>query len=119
MDYKLKYIGKVYFVSDSFNLDQEDYEILEEVVGILKLNPDWRVLIEGRANNIPSDDYIRQLAANRSQSVVDYLISKGIDPGRLIARGFGESQPKANCVCARCTEEEHQLNRRTTFTILE
>ncbi len=90
VDYKLKYIGKVYFVSDSFNLDQEDYEILEEVVDILKLNPDWRVLIEGRANNIPSDDYIRKLAASRSQSVVDYLIGRGISEDRINVKTFGK-----------------------------
>ncbi|RME02564.1 MAG: OmpA family protein, partial [Bacteroidetes bacterium] len=94
VDYKLKYIGKVYFVSDSFNLDKDDYEILEEVVQILKQNPDWRVLIEGRANNIPSDEYIRQLAANRSQSVVDYLISKGISEDRINVKAFGKKNWK-------------------------
>lgn len=90
VDYELKFIGKVYFVSDSFNLDQDDYEILDEVVDILTRNPDWRVLIEGRANNIPSDEYIRKLAANRSQSVVDYLIRKGISEDRINVKAFGK-----------------------------
>lgn len=90
VNYKLKYIGKVYFDSDSFNLDQDDYQILAEIVAILKMNPDWRVLIEGRANNIPSDDYIRKLAANRSQSVVNYLISNGIADDRITVKTFGK-----------------------------
>ena len=94
VEYQLKYIGKVYFVSDSFNLDEEDFEILNEVVEILQLNPDWRVLVEGRANNIPSDEYIRNLAANRSQSVVDYLIRKGISQDRINVKTFGKKNWK-------------------------
>jgi outer membrane protein OmpA-like peptidoglycan-associated protein len=50
---------------------------------------------------------------------VDYLTGKGIAANRLIAKGFGEEQLRVNCICTRCTEEEHQLNRRTTFAILD
>jgi len=47
------------------------------------------------------------------------LISKGIDAGRLVAKGYGETQPEIRCICTRCSEEEHQQNRRTTFKIIE
>lgn len=94
VEYKLKYLGKVYFVSDSFNLDQKDYEILNEVMEILQANPEWKVQVEGRANNIPSDEYIQKLAANRSQSVVDYLRSKGISEDRIKVKTFGKKNWK-------------------------
>ncbi|MCB0609356.1 MAG: OmpA family protein, partial [Lewinella sp.] len=63
--------------------------------------------------------YNEDLSQKRAQSAVDYLITKGIDSSRLSARGYGESVPEADCLCARCTEEEHQLNRRTTFKITQ
>jgi outer membrane protein OmpA-like peptidoglycan-associated protein len=49
---------------------------------------------------------------------VDYLVSKGISEDRLIAQGYGETQPANDCVCSRCTEDEHQENRRTAFKVL-
>ena len=59
------------------------------------------------------------LSQRRAESAVNYLITKGIDPERLGARGYGETQPAADCACARCTEGEHQTNRRTTFKVVE
>jgi outer membrane protein OmpA-like peptidoglycan-associated protein len=50
--------------------------------------------------------------------VVDYLIESGIDAEVLVAKGYGETVPAANCNCTKCSEEEHQENRRTTFKIL-
>ena len=53
---------------------------------------------------------------SRAQAVVDYLISKGISPNRLIAKGWGKTNP---VIPNATTEEEHQLNRRTTFNIIQ
>jgi Outer membrane protein and related peptidoglycan-associated (lipo)proteins len=63
--------------------------------------------------------YNQTLSQRRAQSAVNYLIARGIDAGRLTAVGYGESQPAINCPCNRCTEAEHQANRRTTFRIIE
>jgi outer membrane protein OmpA-like peptidoglycan-associated protein len=56
---------------------------------------------------------------------VAYLIKKGIDPDRLVAKGYGERKLKNDCACEDgkgpgmdCTEEQHQVNRRTEFTVL-
>ncbi len=90
VNYILRFIGTIYFEADSFNLDQDDFQVLDELVNILTLNPTWIAIIEGRANNIPSDEYIRKLASNRSQSVFDYLVRKGIQPQRLSIKTFGK-----------------------------
>jgi outer membrane protein OmpA-like peptidoglycan-associated protein len=51
--------------------------------------------------------------------VVDYLIAKGIAPERLIAKGYGETKLLNDCGNGvKCTEEEHQRNRRTTFRVI-
>jgi len=63
--------------------------------------------------------YNQILSQKRAQSVVDYLIAQQIAPERLTAVGFGESKPAVNCECSKCSEDEYQTNRRTTFTILE
>ncbi|MBT7994689.1 MAG: OmpA family protein, partial [Bacteroidetes bacterium] len=66
-----------------------------------------------------------ELSQKRAKACVDYLIYKGIDARRLIAIGYGESKLVNNCDCENgkgngmdCTEEEHQINRRTTIAII-
>jgi outer membrane protein OmpA-like peptidoglycan-associated protein len=60
--------------------------------------------------------YNTTLSENRAKSVVEYLISKGINPTRLSSKGFAQTQP---VVKGAKTEEEHQQNRRTTFQVLK
>ena len=58
------------------------------------------------------------LSEKRAQSTLDWLVNKGIDRNRLSAKGYGESQLQNECSNGvECTEEEHQLNRRSMFII--
>ena len=67
-----------------------------------------------------SVDYNPDLSQKRAESVVNYLISKGISKSRLVAKGYGESKPINKCIDGViCTEEEYQQNRRTTFKIIK
>ena len=60
-----------------------------------------------------------KLSQNRSESVVAYLISKGIDKNRLVAKGYGETQLVNKCADGvDCPEVDHQANRRTVIEIL-
>ena len=86
---------------------------------LLLINPDIRIQLGSHTDCRGVDRYNQDLSQKRAQSAVDYLIAKGIQAERLSAQGFGESAPEADCLCNRCTEEEHQRNRRTTFKILE
>ena len=66
-----------------------------------------------------SDSYNQTLSQERAESTVSYLVSLGIDSRRLVAKGYGETRLKNECEDGvTCTEEEHQLNRRTTFKVL-
>lgn len=92
IEYEVKYHAIVYFVADSSTLDADDYEVLAEVLDILRNNPDYVAMVEGRANNIPSEDYIKKLAAARSEAVIRYLTSRGIDEQRIIRKVLGKKK---------------------------
>ncbi|MBK7094137.1 MAG: OmpA family protein [Saprospiraceae bacterium] len=58
-----------------------------------------------------------QLSQKRAQSLVDYLIVKGLSADRIRAVGYGESNLIDKCDCDNCSEDQHQNNRRTTFEL--
>jgi outer membrane protein OmpA-like peptidoglycan-associated protein len=88
---------------------------LNKVVDFLKQNGKVSVEIAGHTDSKGSDQYNLNLSQGRSQSVVDYLISQGIDTGRLQAHGYGETKP----IDTNDTDEGRANNRRVEFTILK
>ena len=67
-----------------------------------------------------NDNYNQRLSQRRAQSAVDWLIDNGIDPDRLRAVGYGETQILNRCRNGvKCTDDEHRFNRRTEFKIIE
>lgn len=112
-------LENIYYDLDKANIRTDAEPTLNALAETLRLNPTVRIQLSSHTDCRASDAYNEDLSQRRAQSAVDFLISKGIEPSRLVAKGYGEGQPEANCGCARCTEDEHQLNRRTTFKILE
>ncbi|NJB85142.1 outer membrane protein OmpA-like peptidoglycan-associated protein [Lewinella marina] len=112
-------LENIYYDFDESSIRQDAQPTLNELAEVLTLNPDIRIELGSHTDCRGRDAYNQTLSQARAQAAVDYLISKGISTDRLAARGYGESQPIAECVCERCTEDQHQLNRRTTFRILE
>lgn len=109
----------IYYDYDKWDIRPDAMPTLNALARNLELNPNIRIQLSSHTDCRGNDGYNAELSQRRAQSAVDYLVSKGISVERLSAKGFGESLLKADCACARCTEEEHQLNRRTTFTIME
>lgn len=112
-------LENIYYDFDRWEIREDARPTLDELARNLQLNPDIRIQLASHTDCRGTTRYNEELSQKRAQSAVDYLISKGIAPERLIARGFGENVPAADCICNRCTEEQHQENRRTTFAILE
>lgn len=106
---------------NSSNLRPESKLILDSLVDFLNLNNNISIEISSHTDTRGSDEYNLKLSNDRAQSVVDYLISKGIDPERLIAQGYGETKPLvsdaeiAKLRKAQDKEAAHQKNRRTAF----
>ncbi len=103
----------IYFETDSFRILPESEPELTKLVSFLKNNTNLDVEIQGHTDNTGRPESNFSLSEKRAQSVVEYLISKGILPSRLKSKGFGETIP----VATNDTEEGRMLNRRTTVKI--
>lgn len=107
-------LNNIYFdVNKATLLDDSKYE-LARITKLLKLNSNLVVEIAGYTDAEGSSNANLELSKKRAQSVVDYLISSGIDKKRLIPKGYGESNPIAD----NNTEEGRKKNRRVEFVII-
>lgn len=112
-------LDNIYYDLDKADIRDDAKPTLDTLAELLLINKNLNIQLGSHTDCRGDDAYNQDLSQRRAKSAVDYLITKGVDGGRLTARGYGESQPAAPCVCARCTEDEHQLNRRTTFAIIK
>ncbi len=90
------------------------FPTLDELVEYLQRKDDERVEIGGHTDNIGTAAKNMKLSQERAQSIVNYLISKGIATERLVAKGYGATDP----VAENNTEDGRQRNRRTEVKIL-
>ena len=86
-------IDKLYFPADQSNFKPESEETLDKIYSFLSQYPEVQVEIGGHTNTIPAEDYCLRLSKDRAQSVVNYLIQKGIPEEQLVAKGYGKSKP--------------------------
>ena len=96
------------FDSNSSYIKKDAYPLLDEVATILEKNPQMKVEIQGYADNTGTPQYNQWLSERRAKRVMDYLVSKGINPERLQAKGYGSTRP----VASNATEEGRAQNRR-------
>lgn len=109
----------LFYDTNKYNIRPDAALVLDQLAQILKENPEVRIEIGSHTDSRASADYNLKLSQRRSESVVAYLVGKGISPSRLVAKGYGETQLINKCADGvECTEEEHQANRRTVIEIL-
>lgn len=108
-------LENIYYDLNKFNIRPDAAFELDKLVQILKDNPTVKIELSSHTDARATDAYNMTLSQNRAESAVEYLISKGIDADRMIAAGYGEREL---IITNAKTEEEHQRNRRTEFTIL-
>jgi outer membrane protein OmpA-like peptidoglycan-associated protein len=108
-------LKNIYFDFDKTTLKKESFVELNKVVDFLKQNPMVEIEIAGHTDSKGSDDYNLNLSQGRSQSVVDYIVSQGIDSFRLTAHGYGETKP----VDTNDTDDGRANNRRVEFTVVK
>lgn len=102
---------EVFFDNDSAKLKPESYEDLNLAVELLKRVPGATAIIEGHTDSNGAEAYNQRLSEQRAKAVRDYMVSMGIDPARLEAKGYGESQPVAD----NATPEGRAQNRRVVL----
>ncbi len=105
--------GSLLFDFDKATLKSEYTALLDDTKKVFDEYPELRVIVEGHADSVGSDNYNRALSQRRAQAVVNYLVGKvGIDAGRLEAIGYGESTP----VASNETDDGRAKNRRVQFS---
>ncbi len=111
-------VKQVYFDYSKSIIRKEAEVQLEKIVATMKIFPKMRIEIESYTDSRSSVAYNKKLSDKRSQSILSYLIKRGISKKRLTAKGFGESKLVNKCSDGvECSEEEHKLNRRSEFIV--
>ncbi len=112
-------LNPIYFDLDKWDIRPDAAAELDKIVGLLKQYPKIKLSMESHTDSRQTKAYNMALSQRRAQATMKYLVDHGIDPKRLKARGFGESRLVNHCSDGvKCTEEEHQMNRRTEFMII-
>ena len=108
-------LDNVEFDFGKSTLRPESYNALDDLVDYLKRKTNERIEIGGHTDNVGSDAKNLVLSLERAKSIVAYLIAKGIENDRLVAKGYGAEEP----IEENTTGEGRQKNRRTEVKILD
>lgn len=111
-------IKMIYFDLDKSNIRQEAAFDLEKILDVLNQNPTMKLDIRSHTDSRQTFKYNEALSDRRAKSTINWLIKNGVNADRLTGKGYGETQLVNKCADdVECTEEEHQLNRRSEFII--
>jgi len=112
-------LENIYYDLDKWAIRADAAAGLDKLVGIMKDNPDIKIELSSHTDSRAEDKYNLTLSQRRAESAVKYLIDHGIASERMIAKGYGETRLINRCSNGvKCTEAEHQANRRTEFKVL-
>ena len=108
-------LNNVFFDFNKADLKPESTSELNRIVTLLNERPTMQVEIAGHTDNIGSAAYNMKLSERRAKAVSDYLVKNGIDAGRIVAKGYGKTQPLVS------NDDEidgREINRRVEFRIV-
>jgi outer membrane protein OmpA-like peptidoglycan-associated protein len=113
----------IYFDLDKHFIREDAKVELDKIVALLNRCPEMRMEIGSHTDCRHSMAYNDALSNRRAQATLAYIRPRISNPSRLTAKGYGERQLAVDCPCepsneSSCSEEQHQLNRRTEFKIL-
>jgi len=104
---------RVFFETDSSVLTPTAQQTLDKQAVWLNRYSNYRILIEGHADERGTREYNIALGARRASVVVNYLVSKGVNPGRITSKSFGKERPVAICNDISCWSQ----NRRAVTVV--
>lgn len=113
-------IRNIYFEFNRSSVKKDSYQTLDNIVSFMKEDPSIRIELSAHTDMVGKDKYNQRLSEKRAEAAVEYLIDKGISRRRLEAKGYGEQYILNRCTSysAKCSEEEHAVNRRVEIKIL-
>jgi peptidoglycan-associated lipoprotein len=104
-------LKQIFFAFDKSDIRPADAKTLDASVAYLKSNPDMLVLIEGHCDERGTAEYNLALGERRAKAAMNYLVSNGIQAGRITTISYGKERP----VCAEHNEACWSKNRNDTF----
>lgn len=116
---KLK-LNPIYFDFDKSNIRPDAAAELIKVVEVLREYPTMKIDVRSHTDSRGNDAYNLKLSDRRAKSTVEWMVEQGIDRSRITGQGYGEIQLQNKCSNGvPCSVEEHQLNRRSEFIIID
>lgn len=134
-------IREIYYDLDDYSIREDAAGELNNLYKVMKEYPSLKIELRSHTDCRHSKSYNMNLSIKRAKSAMDYLIKYGISKDRMTYQGFGETMLVNDCACEadkpisqiglgnfrriedeqvkHCTEEQHQMNRRTTFMITD
>ncbi|MBK6994563.1 MAG: OmpA family protein [Lewinellaceae bacterium] len=111
-------LDNILYDYDKDNIRPDAEPDLQSVVDLMKKYPEMKIELSSHTDARGIDAYNEDLSQRRANSAVAWIVAKGIAADRIVAKGYGEKQLQNKCTNGvECTEEEHQINRRTEFKI--
>jgi len=111
-------INNIYYDFDKANIREDAALELDKLVLLMKGNQNIMIQMFSHTDSRGSNNYNNSLSKKRGQAAVNYMVEHGIDINRVSTEGRGESQLVNSCGNAiKCSEQAHQLNRRTAFIL--
>ncbi len=116
-------INPIYFDLGKWNIRPDAAVELDKIIKVMNDNPNLVIELGSHTDCRSSKDFNQRLSQNRAASSAEYIKAKITNPNRIYGKGYGESRLKINCPCegnviSNCSEDQHQLNRRTEFIVL-
>ena len=111
-------IENIYYDYDKWFIREDAKPELDKLVKIMEDNPRIIVELSSHTDSRASGRYNIVLSDKRAHAAVEYILTKGISQDRISAKGYGETKLLNDCKDnVECTEEQHQINRRTEFKV--
>jgi outer membrane protein OmpA-like peptidoglycan-associated protein len=107
-------IPPVYYDSGRSTVTKESIPVLDEVLNVLSQFPGYYLIVDAHTDSVGGDEANLKLSRERAAEVKKYLLSKGIDENRIVARGWGETRP---VIQQENSESDRSKNRRTEFIL--
>ncbi|MFT3884135.1 MAG: OmpA family protein [Flavobacteriales bacterium] len=111
-------LDNIYYDVAKWNIRPDAALELDKLVQTLQDNPSVKIELSSHTDCRGKDAYNMTLSEKRAKSAVEYVVKHGIAKDRIVSKGYGETKPVETCECTKCTEDQHQRNRRTEFKVL-
>jgi len=113
-------VENIFYDLNKFFVREDAKPELDKLVKMMTDNPSIVIELSSHTDSQGRDDYNEALSEQRAKAAVDYIMAKGISANRIKSKGYGETQIRNRCTNGvRCSDKEHEYNRRTEFKVLE